>query len=72
TLAVGAVSLLVAAIGIGRMASRGLEGWLGGNELAIGLCVIALIAISYVVATRARVKASPRGAERAAVAPPTE
>jgi len=72
TLAVGAVSLLVAAIGIGRMASRGLEDWLGGNELAIGLCVIALIAISYVVATRARVKASPRGAERAAVAPPTE
>jgi len=72
TLAVAAVSLLVAAIGIGRMASGGLDDWLGGKELAIGLCVIALIAISYVIAARTRVKTPPRSAERAAAAPSAE
>jgi len=45
-----------------------LDDWLGGNELAIGLCFIALIAISYVVAAH-----TGQGlAERAAAAPPTE
>jgi len=34
------------------MASGGLDDWLGGMELAIGLCVIALIASSYVIAAR--------------------
>jgi len=53
TLAVACVSLLVAAIGIGRMASGWVDGLLEGRELAIGIAVIALIGISYVVACRA-------------------
>ena len=72
TLAVAAVSLLVAAIGIGRMGSAWFDGWLGGNELAIGLCVIALIALSYVIAARTRARTLPRGAGHAAAAPPAE
>ncbi len=53
TLAVACVSLLVAAIGVGRMASGWVDGLLEGRELAIGLSVIALIGLSYVVACRA-------------------
>lgn len=52
TLAVACVSLLVAAIGIGRMASGWIDGLLEGRELAIGLSVVALIGLSYLVACR--------------------
>lgn len=52
TLAVACVSLLVAAIGIGRMASGWVDGLLEGRELAIGLSVVALIVLSYLVACR--------------------
>lgn len=52
TLVVACVSLLVAAIGIGRMASGWIDGLLEGRELAIGLSVIALIGVSYLVACR--------------------
>ncbi len=53
TLAVACVSLLVAAIGIGRMASGWFEGLLDGRELVIGIAVITLIGVSYLVACRA-------------------
>ncbi len=56
TLAVACVSLLVAAIGIGRMASGWIDGWLEGKELAIGLSVIVLIGASYLVARLAASK----------------
>jgi nickel/cobalt transporter (NiCoT) family protein len=52
TLAVACVSLLVAAIGAARMASSRINGWLEGRELLIGLSVVALIALSYVLACR--------------------
>ena len=52
TLAVACVSLLVAAIGIGRMASGWIDGLLEGRELAIGLSVVALIGLSYGLACR--------------------
>lgn len=52
TLAVACVSLVVAALGASRMASGWVDGWLEGKELAMGLSVIALIALSYVLACR--------------------
>ena len=52
TMAVACVSLLVAAIGIARLASHGFEGWTEGKELAIGAAVIVLIGASYLVACR--------------------
>lgn len=53
TLAVACVSLLVAAIGAGRMASGWFDRLLEGRELAIGGSVVALIALSYLLACRA-------------------
>jgi len=50
TLTVACVSLLVAALGAGRMASGRVDGWLEGKELAIGLAVIALVGLSFVMA----------------------
>jgi len=52
TMAVASVSLLVAAIGIARLASHEFEGWTEGKELAIGAAVIVLIGASYLVARR--------------------
>ncbi len=52
TLAVAGISLLVAALGAARMASRWVDGIVEGQELAIGLAVIVLIALSYLVACR--------------------
>ena len=52
TLAEACVSLLVAAIGMGRMASGWMDGLLEGRELAIGLSVVVLIGLSYLVACR--------------------
>lgn len=53
TMAVACVSLLVAALGAARMASGWFDGLLEGRELAIGLSVVALVALSYLVACRA-------------------
>lgn len=53
TLAVASVSLLIALLGAARMASSWFDEVLEGKELGIGLSVIALVAISYLVACRA-------------------
>ena len=66
TLAVACVSLLVAAIGIGRMASAWIDGLLDGRELAIGLTVVALIGSSYLVACRAGLARTASGTAAAA------
>jgi len=58
SVAVSAVSLLVAALGIGKLASPAIEGWSEGKEIAFGVVVVAVIATSYLVA---RVLASPVG-----------
>jgi len=63
TLVVACVSLLVAAIGIARMASGWIDGLLEGRELAIGLSVVALIGVSYLVACRAGASRAPAGAQ---------
>lgn len=52
TLAVACISLMVAALGAARLASGWIDGHLEGRELAIGLGVVVLIALSYVVACR--------------------
>lgn len=62
TLVVACVSLLVAALGIGRMASGWIDGLLEGRELVIGLSVVALIGISYLVACRAGAARAPAAA----------
>lgn len=59
TLAVACVSLCVAALGIGRMASGWVDGVLEGQELLIGLAVIGLIAASYFIACRSVVPVRP-------------
>jgi len=61
TLAVACISLLVAALGAGRMASRWVDGWLEGRELLIGVSIIVLIALSYAVACS---NGAQRGAAR--------
>jgi high-affinity nickel-transport protein len=60
TLAVACVSLLVATIGAARIASGGIDGWLNGKELSIGLAVVVLIALSDLVACRTGGRAPPR------------
>lgn len=62
TLAVACVSLLVAAIGVARLASHSFEAWTDGKALAIGVAVIVLIGASYLVACR---MARPRPAHAA-------
>jgi high-affinity nickel-transport protein len=61
-LAVGGMSLLVAAYGLARMVLPGVEAWGEGKELLLGLAVVLVIFISFVLALRlARVRgvASP-------------
>jgi nickel/cobalt transporter (NiCoT) family protein len=62
TLSVACVSLVVAAIGIGRLASGWIDGLLEGRELAIGLGVVLLIGLSYLVASRVAPPAETAGA----------
>lgn len=50
TLAVACVSLLVAGMGAGRMASARVDALLQGRELAVGVAVVLLISASYGVA----------------------
>ncbi|MBL0123743.1 MAG: nickel transporter [Betaproteobacteria bacterium] len=62
-LALGGMSLLVAAFGIAKLVLPSVDDWSDGKELALGLTFVVLIAGSYVVAMRlARIRAilSPR------------
>ncbi len=62
TLAVACVSLLVAAFGAARLVSQDFAGWTEGKELAIGVGVLLLIAVSYWVACRVAALRSPQAA----------
>lgn len=53
TLAVAAVSLLVAAGGLARLLSSRFAGWAEGRELAVGLAVLGVVALGYGLAWRA-------------------
>jgi high-affinity nickel-transport protein len=50
SLAVSAVSLLVAALGAAKLASPAFDRWTEGRELAFGAFVVAVIATSFVAA----------------------
>lgn len=66
SLAVSAVSLLVAGFGAARLALPAIEQWSDGKELGFGLVVILLIATSYLAATTlARSRTSVRPADAA-------
>ena len=49
-LAVSGVSLLVAGLGVAKLASPAIDGWSDGKEIAFGATVVAVIACSYVAA----------------------
>ncbi|HQY07282.1 MAG: nickel transporter [Leptothrix sp. (in: Bacteria)] len=49
-LAVSGVSLLVAGLGVAKLASPAIDGWSDGKELAFGATVVAVIACSYLAA----------------------
>lgn len=51
-LALGCMSLLVAGFGIARLLSPAVNGWSDGKELAIGLGLIVVLAITFGVAMR--------------------
>ena len=51
SVAVSGVSLLVAGLGIGKMASPLVENWSEGKELVFGAIVVLVIAASYLVAS---------------------
>ncbi|MDE2398118.1 MAG: nickel transporter [Burkholderiales bacterium] len=53
-LAVSAASLLVAALGIARLAAPGFDHWADGKELGAGLAVIGLVAAAFWAAARIR------------------
>lgn len=59
SVAVSTASLLVAAFGIGKLVSPGIEHWGDGKELALGLAVIVLIGTSYLLASRLKRQALP-------------
>jgi high-affinity nickel-transport protein len=50
SVAVSVVSLLVAALGIGKLLSPSVDGWSGGKELMFGAIVVGVIAASYLLA----------------------
>ena len=52
SVAVAAVSLLVAGVGIARWWSPAAEGWSEGRELGFGVAVVGLVGVSYLVARR--------------------
>lgn len=52
SVAVSAVSLLVAAFGAAKLALPAIDAWSDGKELAFGAIVVALIAASYLAARR--------------------
>jgi len=49
---IAAPSLVVAAIGVGKVAMPDVDGWLDGRELALGVAVNAIVALRYTVAVR--------------------
>jgi nickel/cobalt transporter (NiCoT) family protein len=49
-LAVASVSLLVAALGLAKLASPWIDGWAEGKELAFGAVVMAVVVLSYAAA----------------------
>lgn len=53
TLAVSAVSLLVAAIGAAKLAAPSFDAWSDGKELFFGAAVVAALAASYLIARTA-------------------
>ncbi len=59
SLAVSGLSLALAAYGIARYFSPGVEAWSEGRELAIGLSVIAFVALSFLFALRQARTARP-------------
>ncbi len=63
SVAVSGVSLLVAALGIGKMLSPAINGWSDGKELGFGLAVVLVIASSY-LAARWFARVSPQRAVR--------
>ena len=50
SLAVSAVSLLVAGLGVGRLMSQRIEAWATGKELGFGAIVVAVVVAGYVLA----------------------
>ncbi|MFO1394104.1 MAG: nickel transporter [Steroidobacteraceae bacterium] len=48
-LAVGSVSLLVAGIGVGRIAAPGFAQWTEGRELVFGAAVVVVVVLSFAV-----------------------
>jgi high-affinity nickel-transport protein len=60
SLAVSAVSLLVAAFGAAKLLLPAVDAWSEGLELVFGACVVAAIALSFFAATRlARRRSGP-------------
>jgi high-affinity nickel-transport protein len=51
-LAVGAISLLVAAFGAAKLVSPAVDAWSEGKELAFGIALVAVIAVSFLGAVR--------------------
>jgi len=64
TLAVAGVSLLVAALGVARLASSWVDGWLEGKELLVGLAVVAVISLAYLAACAGAARLRPATALR--------
>ena len=50
SVAVSAVSLLVAGLGIAKLSSPAIDAWSDGKELAFGAIVVTVIALSYLMA----------------------
>jgi nickel/cobalt transporter (NiCoT) family protein len=50
SLAVSAVSLLVAALGTAKLVSPAFDQWADGREVAFGVLVVAVIATSFLAA----------------------
>ena len=65
-LAVSAVSLLVAGLGVGKLLSPAVERWTDGRELAFGAVVVGVIAAGYAAGfAAARLLSRPSGAASA-------
>jgi len=50
SVAVSGVSLLVAALGLGKLLSHAIHSWSEDEELILGVVVVGVIALSYLVA----------------------
>jgi high-affinity nickel-transport protein len=51
-LAVGSVSLLVAGVGMGRLAAPAFARWTDGREILLGAAVVAIVLASFIVGRR--------------------